>query len=216
LTRTPILAFNIAQARRLAHRCDEALAYYRLFRDSPGVELPSDFEELWKRTEACAQEQAAARERLQEKTAAPAASPASSSRAKHTPHPMPAHEERPRQEQEPAGSPWRRWVGVSALAAASASGVAATVMTIRAARAAARTSGLSEQPGSVWDPAAQANESSGRTAATWAEILFPATAALAGTGIWLVISSGNSKSESAAVELHAGPGDLSARVRYRF
>jgi hypothetical protein len=207
----PRLLFNIAQALRLAGKCQRALGFYQQYRET-GTELPSDFADLESQAQRCAEQQAKAQ---------PATGDAAEPSTVQTPPQSPpaARADRRRVVDAPVSTPkkaewnWSRSVGVSCLAAAAASGTAGAVMALRAKAASDRTASLSGT-GGVWDPHAQANEQAGKAAAAWAIGLFATAAVVGSIGGWLVLRP--TEPTPAPVVVAASPDGLSIQLRQRF
>jgi hypothetical protein len=212
LVSSPALLFNIAQALRLAGRCPEALDNYRKFRES-GATLPSDFEELRSRAEACAAEppapgpspQVAAPSALEQSDALPA-STAPEATAPKSADTRPTEAAAPPQKTAATSKPVRGddekstpWKGIACLGVSLGSGVAGTLFALKANTASDHTSERSKTPGAAWDAEAEQNEADGKHATAWAAGLFATSALSATVGLWLLLGSDGSTSYRAGI-----------------
>lgn len=121
LSKKPSLLFNIAQALRLAARCEESLGYYDEYRAAIGSELPSDFDDLRSQAERCAEQQRPAEHAASATTGATLVpSDAALSPATPAPSAAPAGASAPALSATPSNSPAPVAKANQALATASA------------------------------------------------------------------------------------------------
>ncbi len=193
LAKSLSLLFNIAQALRLSGKCGEAVTYYERYREQ-AQDLPQGFDEAFEKARRCANEEPghpkAETPRLEPepKSASPdvrtgdVPSPAVLPPAPAPPAATPIVEVPPQR----STSNFGRTLGVSLVALGGASAVGAVLGAVESRKASEQTATLSQRGGS-WDDAAQANEASGRTWATWSIALTITSAASLGTGLWLLL-----------------------------
>ncbi len=234
LVPAPALLFNIAQALRLAGKCEEAEEQYRRYRDA-GLELPSDFDELYDQTRRCADERRAARPTDGTSVPTPARAadepPAASSNA---PVEAPAPAAPPQREAEHAtastapprgpavateqagdGS-YLRPVGIACFAVAAGSAVLGTLFVVRANDAEAEMETRSRSKGAAWDSDGADTQEKGRTSAYWATGLYAVSAVAAGAGLWLWLSAPSDDAPTMAVSVAPSALGVATSLRASF
>ncbi len=231
LVPAPLLLFNIAQALRLAGKCEEAEEQYRRYRDA-GLELPSDFDELYDQARRCADEQRAAKAKHGVVAAPVAVGPAaaSSSAATETPvaaAPPPPHAERAKASKAPprasaasteqaADGSYLRPAGIACFGVAVGSAVLGTFFVVRANDAEAEMESRSRNEGAAWDGDGADTQAKGRTSAYWATGLYAASAVAAGAGLWLWLSAPSDDTSQVALGVAPSVGGVSTSLRARF
>jgi tetratricopeptide (TPR) repeat protein len=231
LVPAPALLFNIAQALRLAGKCEEAEEQYRRYRDA-GLELPSDFDELYEQTRRCADEQRAAKAKDGVTAASVAEEPAAASSSAVAETPATAALPSPEAKQEtastapsrgPAASTepaadgsYLRPVGIACFAVAAGSAVLGTLFVVRANEAEAEMESRSRNVGAAWDGDGEDTQAKGRTSAYWATGLYAASAVAAGAGLWLWLSAPSDNTSQVALGVAPSVGGVSTSLRARF
>ncbi len=234
LVPAPALLFNIAQALRLAGQCEEAEEQYRRYRDA-GLELPSDFDELYDQTRRCADEQRAAKAKdvepvpsaapvAEEAKAAPSSAatetlsdaPSSQSDEKRANAPTAPSRAPAASTEHAADGSYRRPVGIACFAVAAGSAVLGTVFVVRANEAEAEMESRSRAVGATWDGDGADAQEKGRTSAYWATGLYAVTAVAAGAGLWFWLSAPSDDASQVAVGVTPSALGVSTSVRARF
>lgn len=231
LVPAPALLFNIAQALRLAGKCEEAAEQYRRYRDA-GLELPSDFDELDDQARRCADEQRASKAQQSEPAAvapqgAEAAGAPSQSAASPSVAPPPQSDVNreirstaPREAVAPAATQpdegaYKRPVGIACFAVAAGGVILGTLFVVRAQEAEAEMESRSRTD-TTWNAEGADVQAEGQRSAYWAAGLYAASTVAAGAGLWLLLSAPSNEASQVAVGVAPSAVGVATSVRASF
>jgi tetratricopeptide (TPR) repeat protein len=209
----PLLLFNIAQALRLAGRCQDAARYYAEFREAAPEQAPSDFSELEAEAQRCAEEQPKANREVQPSlepelsARPPVLVPPLHSNASVTPAPIAIHPAGGREENDE--TVWNTRLGVSCLVLSGATAAAGAWFAWKAVDSANETSDLADR-GGTWDASAEDNERNGENAARLSVAFFATSLASSVVGTWFLLR------DAPPVSVEASSEQLNLSVNGRF